>query len=341
MTYTSYFGYEVKKTKMKFDQAKLFYAEVKALNSATNQLFIVAVKDEQERKLRTEELEKLLDHLAPSSEKVRLNCVELKDLALFEEEVLSRSFFSDKKIVLVKGSEKLFSQVLPLLKQLPKQVMVILAIESIPDKFYQSIKTCALVLEIKEEKPWQQKERLIQAVSQFFYKENKKIAKEIPQEMVELIGLDEGTLLRFAENLLLYAADKSLIEMNDLKACLKTKTKLSSWQYVEGVLLGDKILYDRLDESMDLLGVIAQLRYKLQQILKWKSGSDEGYLAQRNRYLAVYGTIHPQFFYELSKFLFELEFSIKNGFNQGTFYLDLIQFKVHYLLNQYTQVMTK
>ena len=326
---------------MKFDQLKPFYASISQLEEKSIRLILIVAKEEQERKLRIEELEKVFQQNEIRFEKIRLEALELKDLARIEEEILSKSFFEERKLLIIRTTEKMILNQVSLLTHLPKQALVILSLESMGDKFYQQIKSMSLILELKDEKAWQQKERLIETVYQLFKDENKKIAKELVLEMIEAIGLDEGRLRRLVENLICYTFSKQTIEREDLKACLKTRAKLGGWQLVESLLLGEKVTFERLDDSLDPLSVMAQIRFKVQKILKWKGGGDEGYLAEKTKYLAIYGSINPLFFFDLCEFLFELEFSMKNGFHGGLFYLDLIQVKLESLRKRHTPILQR
>lgn len=319
---------------MKFDQSKNFYSHVSDLQGQSiPKLLIVTGKDEQERKLRIEELENVLSSILPNFEKIRLQISENKDIGDLEEEIFSPSFFYAYKLLTVKANEKSLSALEKSFKDIPDSVLVILSLEAASAKFLKLIDPIALILEIKEEKPWQQKDRLIQVVADFFKQERKRIAIPLVQEIVEMIGLDEGALLRFAENMICYMAEEEVIEEAHLKACLKTKAKLTSWQIVDFILLGEKVDSTRfLEDSWDLIGLIAQIKFKIQQILRWKAGSEEGYPAQKSKYLAIYGRLHSSFFIKLSSFLFELELSVKNGLNDHPYLFDLIQTKVQQLL---------
>jgi DNA polymerase III delta subunit len=319
---------------MKFDQSKNFYSHISGLkDQSIPRLLIVTGKDEQERKLRIEELENVLSSILPSFEKIRLQINENKDIGNLEEEVFSPSFFYAYKLLLVKTNEKNLASIEKSFKDLPDSILLVLSLETASTRFIKLVDPIALILEIKEEKPWQQKERLIQAVAGYFKQEGKRIAQPLVQEIIEMVGLDEGTLLRFAENIICYVAEEESIEEPHLRACLKTKAKLTSWQVIDLILLGEKVDSTRiLEDSWDLIGLIAQLRFKIQQILRWKTGSEEGYPAQRSKYLAIYGKIQAGFFTDLFAFLFELELSVKNGLNDHPYLFDFIQTKVQHLL---------
>ncbi len=320
---------------MRFDQSKGFLGHI--LQFKGIKLAAIVGKDEQERKLRLEELESALAAYLQGFEKTRLQVFEPKEIASLEEEILSPSFFHPSKFIIVRTSEKVIALAQGLLSRLPDGVFLVLLMESLSDKLYQVLKSTLVVLDLKEEKPWQQKERLVGLVYQQFKHEKKKIASPLVQEIVNLVGLDEGALLRFIENLVCYTAGKETIELSDLKACLKTRAKLNGWQLVDSILFGEKIDQERcLEDASDALGLIAQIRYKLQQIAKWKMGADEGYYSQKTRYLGIYGVFAPTFFTEFSAFLFELELSFKNGFHDPYFLVDLIQAKLKYLKIRYS-----
>jgi len=318
---------------MKFDQIVSFFTYVKQNNAPDkHKIFILAIKDETERKYRCEELESIFN--SKCYEKFGFYPSDEKDFQAIKDEIFSLSLFEQKKVIFIKGSEKVIINFSDTLHSIPSTVAIVLVMESVTDKFQKTLPQDVVILHVKEEKPWQQKERLISVFQTVFNKERKKISKDQLSELIDAVGLDEGSLHRVVENIICYTADKENIENSDIKACLSHRAKYSIWQIADSLLLEEFLPSEKLEDNLDVLSIISAVRFKLQQVTKWLSGSEDGFAAQRAKYLQSFRLSSKYFFTEFSSFLFDLEYSAKNGINNANFLLNLIQSKIRYLKNK-------
>jgi hypothetical protein len=300
-------------------------------------LFAIVSKDDEERKLR---LKDLLDALAvkESFELVKIELLEDRDLALMEEEILTSSLFYTQKVLVVTGSEKQLLQKAFIFSRMPASTLVIFLLEALSDKFYSPLKEHLLVLDLKEEKPWLLKDRLADGVAEWFQLEKKRIPFPLIKDIVEKVGADELRLRQFCWNLVSFVGEKEEITAQDVFLCLTDKQKISSWQLVDKLMLGEKMVSSNDFESgIDGLGLIAQIRFKIQQLLKKMANPQEPFPKVMAKYEAVYSKIAPGFFTDLSSSLLELEFCLKNGFKDTPFLVDMLYAQLTQLRQKHTQ----
>ena len=318
---------------MKFFATKPLIQHLKAKGPAP--LLAIAVKEEEEKKLRSKELLDLLLSFE-SAEVVKMTLLEDKDLRALEEEALTVSFFHSSKIIVVYTTEKLLALKLALLTNLPKSLKMIIVADAISEKFYQPLKQHLILLDLKEEKPWVLKERLTDELLEYFHLQGKKITLPMAKEIVEKVGAEELKLKQFSENLICYIAEKEEVSLSDIFACLTDKQKIASWQLVDMLLLGEKpASFQDIDHTVDGLGLIGQMRYKIQQLLKKLAGVDENYPKVITKYVAAYEKVHPKFFSDLSTFLLNLEFTLKNGVKETGFIVDYLYANIAHLRQQH------
>jgi len=320
---------------MKFDQVKNFENHIHHSSAfSLSQLYAVVMKDDEERKCQIERLEALLSKYIPPFERVRVDIQDPSQVGLLEEEIGMFSLFQEIKLIIVKVTEKQLVSVQKTIQHLPRGVFIILSLETLPEKVYLPLKNHLVVLDLREEKPWQHKERLLNALLAQFKLAGKEIPLTLIQEMIETIGLEEGVLGQFCENLICYIGTERVITHLHYKACLKTKSKLSSWQLTDALLLGEVIDAGKVfAESQDPLTLITQLRFRLQQMMKLKTQPEAVmlYAQQKNRYTAFIKTVRPEYFVAALNFLFDLEYTVKNKVADPLSIIDLLKFKIgHY-----------
>ncbi len=314
---------------MHFDKPADFYAALAKMDPIQiPRFFVLLTKEEEERKKRQEELFSLLEKKLKPFERHQFQVTDLKGVKEVEQEILSPSFFYEVKVIVMLVTEKILSAS-SLLQIHDPNVYLILSLDTLSKKKSEVWKSSTMILDLKEEKPWQQKERMIRKIEKMVQAENKQIERALATQIVDWVNGDEGILHQLIENLICYIGENRAISLQDVDACLRTKSKLSSWQQIDALFFNQKLEIESYPE--DILGCIAQLRYKSRQILRWLRGKEEGFSSQKNRYIQLFSSVEERFFFDFSVFLFELEWTVKNGTIDPICLVDLIRAKIQEL----------
>ena len=304
-------------------------------------LWVIAIKDEEERKLRSKELLKLVAHQSPA-EIIKMSIEQEGDIARLQEEIVTASIFYPEKVVFFRALEKHIAPHGAFLRQIPSGVKAIWVTEALSDKLYKQLSEHALVVEPREEKPWEMKDRLIRQVEGYFAREKKGMSSSTAAAIVEGVGLDEVALRQCCFNISCYVGERSRITDQDVEACLTSVQKMTSWQLVDMILLGEKpVSLAKIDRRVDGIALIGQLRFKVHQLLKKKGGAMENFPKAINRYLEAYEAVDRRFFMELSKLLTEMEFGFKNGIKDATSSIDYLWMAISDLKQRYTLASKK
>ena len=117
---------------------------------------------------------------------------------------------------------------------------------------------------------------------------SKVIQREVAQRMVELVGLDRGTLVSECEKAILHSGDSEEIALSDVKATVSPTCQAKSFAFVDAVAnrnlkesltcLEDEIWSMKTDSQKSELGLLHGLVSKFRTLLLVKDAMERGLL---------------------------------------------------------------
>lgn len=192
-----------------------------------------------------------------------------------QEELQTRSLFSDQKAVWVDLAEKTATSFLKELQgsfsQLaPGSCLVVSAASlSHATTFYKQAEKAGVILEILEEKSWEKEKTFVAWVTQSLTEIGKTIDGMAAQQLIKQIGTDPAILHQELSKLSCYVGDRVHITLEDVKAiCIKVNGE-NSWQLGEAIFKRDVVSSLRiskalLDEETPFLALLRQIRNQFQ-----------------------------------------------------------------------------
>lgn len=117
---------------------------------------------------------------------------------------------------------------------------------------------------------------------------SKVIRREVAQRMVELVGLDRGTLVSECEKAILHSGDSNEIALSDVKATVSPTRQAEDYKFVDAVAernleealtrLEDEIWSMKTDSRKSELGLLSGLVSKFRTLLLVKDAMERGLL---------------------------------------------------------------
>ncbi len=265
------------------------------------------------------------------------------------------SLFSGKQVLYLDGIDKLKKNALaPLADYVvaPSPFAYLLlganSAKSLTE-LYAKGKKELIACDLSEEKPWDRKDRLKRTLADYTLKEGKRISGDALEYLLENVGLNLPGLEQELEKLIIYAAERSELGIQDVHALCAAQKSLTLWQLAEAIAWRDP--FPKLEENVDLsllLPLLSQLRTQFQHGLTVSLLLERGtphvdiahYLpsvkpAAIDKMLPLAKARKSPFFKRALDLLFDVELMAKNSSFDPALILDLLLTKLTMLKRHY------
>lgn len=234
-------------------------------------LYVIAGKEDYECKEATQ---LLLNFLVPAAQ---------QDLALkvwdgtsvnegeLITDLYSQSFFTDKRVILIKNVDKLKKSVQEELEKYIKKISrsqhLILCTSTLVrnSNFYKLLEKEGIVLDFAELKPWDKEKRLIEWLGKKIANVRKLMPYQVCQKFVKQVGMDQHAIANELDKLLCYIGERQEITWQDVENICTLTSSESIWQMGEAIfsrntVLSLKIIKNLLLEGQPFLQLLRQIR---------------------------------------------------------------------------------
>ncbi len=184
------------------------------------------------------------------------------------------SLFGLTRLLIVEESEIEEEALLKFVQSPPPKTHLLLGIlcGKEPKGLLEATKKGAVHFDLSKEKPWEREKRLIAALYERVLQAGKRVAPDLIERIIHLIGSDWQKLEREIEKLLAFVGSRHEILPSDLDAVVTDLKELSSWQMAEEIVWGQKNIPDLpLLDTSEFLALIGALRYQVQ--IGWQLAS--------------------------------------------------------------------
>ncbi len=197
---------------------------------------------------------------------------ELNDIL---RELNARSFFSERKLVIVHQTDKplkaLLDGLLAYLSHPNKDTYLILAAPSInhATNFYKQAEKIGVVLEVAEEKPWEKEKTMVEWVQVKVASEGKRINPQACQLLVKQTGTDHALISSELEKLFCYIGSRNEITLQDVGAVCISVNYENIWQLGEALFRREAGTALRISKALiadgsQMLALLRQMRSQFQ-----------------------------------------------------------------------------
>jgi len=209
--------------------------------------------------------------------------------ALFEKETCTLPFLSQKVVVHVKGIEKLSKEALEAISAYVENpsawVQLLLSGASAPASLIKKIDTKGLVVQLREEKPWDKEKSLAEWAVQEAKQEGYEIAFPLAKALVGALKGERLALQNELKKLFCYMGEKKRITEKEMKEISCSLFHHTLWQLGEAIFAlqpkeAIKIGRAFLEEEEEVFLLLAHLRTQMRQGWKILEAHHEGGLEQ-------------------------------------------------------------
>lgn len=310
---------------MKFQKLEAFEKHIKdSFPDHLSPVYVVLCPNEQERK-------KILSSLFALFEKEGdvKKCLSPKEAI---EHVNSRSLFAEKTVAIFEREEpldkeewELFSQYIGAPHQKSYLVLGVANLKN-SGELYKKGKKEIILLDLSEEKPWEEKQRLQKWVVQTFLGAQKQITPDAIEAMFSQLPLDRLLLQQEIDKLLCFVGNRKEIVRKDIETICSTTLEIDSFQIAQQLIWNQGKNIPAVTDLSLLLPLIGQLRYQLELGLKIASFLQQG--ASPEEIAGQFPQLRPKtmqqgvegarkkgvsFFKKGLQWLFDLEYGVKTS----------------------------
>lgn len=211
------------------------------------------------------------------------------------EEMALLPVFSPIKVILVRRLDRFNKEALKQIEKsmasLPKGVTLIFCAEALAANttFFKQVDQQGVIFQAGDLKPWQKEGPLTDWVLLQASREGKKLSHAAAQSLVQRSGMNASVLMQEWEKLLCYCGEREEISPQDIQAVSSSAHPDDIWKLGEAILTGDasealQIVRTLIQQGGDVIGIIAPIRYQLQQQYQLcslvNSGADDQALKQ-------------------------------------------------------------
>lgn len=257
---------------MKFSTFDAFHRHLEeALPDHLSSCYGIFVPAESERRYV---IQRLLD-ACPDREITRMAASEVS-VARLSADLNELSFFSSSRFLIYEGVEGIKKQELDVLASrildgVPKNTTLVLsgAPSSQLLSFYTSVKQELILLDLKEEKPWVRKKRLLRWLIEEAQRQKKVLAPAVAEKWLDGRDACFATLCNELAAWITYSADKEVLESGAGAALQGAATVQEGWKVSEAILRGQHIDEASLQlmRQEDGHQLLAKLRYQIKMAL--------------------------------------------------------------------------
>ncbi|MCI5053101.1 MAG: hypothetical protein MRY21_08225 [Simkaniaceae bacterium] len=260
---------------MKYQSLSSFEGHLaKQAGHELSHVYLFVAKDRFDRTSAITHLKKLMLHQFPQIElhSYQVDEVPLKEVA---QEIQNPSLFASDKLLIVEGIEALNSQDFNLLHELivslPSSIRLILSgtdIKSSP-KFYEKLKTHLVMLDLRGEKPWTQRQRIEASLIKRARDAKKTLVMDAMQALIDHVGLHLAELDSHLEKLICFTGEKPRIERVDVEAFIYSALPFNGWKLVDAMLFHTEPprAINQVNDPSQLIPFLGQLRHRIYNAL--------------------------------------------------------------------------
>jgi DNA polymerase III delta subunit len=201
--------------------------------------------------------------------------------------------------------------------------------------FYQRAKKELILLDMGGEKPWEKKKRLKEWLVEQAAKEKKALPDEVALFLLDQVGSEKSALEQELFKLITFVGDKKTVSLADALAITSKTQTLTNWKFAELLVWEEKNqAFPNIEDTSDLLGLIASLRAQFEQGLKAVSSGevDQEIPSWKKEQLDKQRTLAQKrgadFFAKALVLLFEIELEAKNSLFSPKLLADFLLCKI-------------
>jgi len=276
---------------MKFQKLEAFEKHFKeAFPQHLSAIYVVVSAQENERKKILSSLVQFLEKEADLKK-----CSQVKDVL---GHLNGGSLFSGKTAALLDGVDLLLDSEVQQLTQYvtaphPQgQLLLGAANGKNISTLYEKGKKEMVILDLTQEKPWEEKQRLQKWLVQTIHAQKKQIAPDAVEALFERLPSDRILLSQEMEKLLCYVGEKPSITRSDVETICSSSIEYNFFQIAQQMVWGGlKTLPDFNDVAV-LLPLIGMLRNQLEMGLKMATVLKKG--ASQEEISAAFPRLWPK-----------------------------------------------
>ena len=239
-------------------------------------VYMLLGKSEFDRKEAAKDLtHSLLGTQHPSEHTLTVFDGERLSINEVMQDLHSMTFFAENRVVLINRAEKLTKPVTVQLVQYFEKsnpsVFLIISASTInrATSFYKNAEKVGVVLDLVEEKPWEQENTLVQKIVERTRDKGKTINQNTSRYLVKYAGTDQAQLQQEIEKLVCYVGDRDVITEADICAICTGVNTENAWQLGEAIFRCEggkalRIATGLLSEGEPFFSLVRQVRSQFQ-----------------------------------------------------------------------------
>jgi len=225
-----------------------------------SQMYALILSDDYERGYYSKKLFQLFSHFEP----------QLKYENFKKEGAISLSqgsLFAESRLIVIDQIDKMkkseLEQLSSELLNLDSQVKVILTGSVLPEAIYSKAKRDLVCLDLKFEKPWDRKTRIIQELIKIARQMQKTLDSEGANFLIEQCGLDFAALKNEIEKICCYIGNETLITLSHIRKLGSYSKEQNFWTIAEEFVWKRNSQTPSFKDLSAFLGIVGQIRYHL------------------------------------------------------------------------------
>ncbi|MBS0629963.1 MAG: hypothetical protein JSS30_07075 [Verrucomicrobia bacterium] len=252
---------------MKFQKLEAFEKHIKeAFPHHLSAVYVVVCSQESERKKILSSITQLLEKEADLK-----RCHQVKDAL---GHINGGSLFSGKSAAVLDSVELFLESEIQLLSRYVSspnpqgQLILGSATGKVITSLYEKGKKEMVILDLTQEKPWEEKQRLQKWLVQTIHAQKKQIAPDAVEALFERLPSDRLYLSQEIEKLICYIGERSGITRADIDAICSSSIDYNFFQIAQQMVWGGLKSVPELNDVSTLLPLIGLLRNQLEMGLK-------------------------------------------------------------------------
>lgn len=228
----------------------------------------------------------------------------------------SPSLFTEKKVMICDEPKE---------KEIPHAREFILVITGkTPPPFYKGKEKEGVTLDLREEKPWDKKNRLKQWLQEIARASGKTLSMEGADYFLEFSQFGFSQLIQELEKAMIFAGKEKALTLQIIKETSSLEPIQNGWEISEAVVWGGSFNPD----DIDLHGLASQLRYQLQLGLQIAEGKEGLKIPSKKRDKIEGMKLKPSYYLTALKELFDLEMKMRSNICNQNLLFDRFCFKL-------------
>ncbi len=281
--------------------------------------YLIVSPDSMEQKKIATSICDAVKHHAPQTEMIRITLES--DVNALSLEVQNPSLFSPNKLLTVDGLETIgkegFETLVSIVETLPDSVRLLLLTKDLKSspKFYDKLKTFVVMLDLRQEKPWELKKRLEMGLVKTAQAAGKRLDVDAAATLLERCSHNTASVQGQLEKLICYLGDSNRIDKSAVDAFFFETLPFDGWKVTDALLFGKGSVAPlaTLTDVGDLFSFFGQLRHRIYTSLQIISGEPppalKPQIVEKIRPLVLRFT--PKYYETVLAHIFDLELKMR------------------------------